>query len=263
METTRSSDGTAIAFDRAGAGPALIFVGGGLSSRLAAGPLAALLAPHFSVFSYDRRGRSNSGDTPPYAVKREEEDLAAIIAAAGGSAGVYGHSSGAVLTLEAAARGLAMTRLALYEPPLIVDHSRPLPPPDIMAQLNTLLAAGRRGDAVELFLTRAVLMPAAVVAQMQNTPAWPAMQALAHTIPYDMAITAGYQSGEPAALAHWASVTMPALVLDGGASPAWARHAVELLAKTMPHAQQRTLADQTHGADPRVLAPVLEEFFSE
>jgi pimeloyl-ACP methyl ester carboxylesterase len=263
METTHSTDGTTIAFDRTGAGPALIFVGGGLSTRLAAGPLAALLAPHFSVFSYDRRGRGDSGDTPPYAVKREIEDLAAVIAAAGGSAGVYGHSSGAVLTLEAAARGLAITRLALYEPPCIVDHSRPLPPPDVLAQLSTLLAAGRRGDAVELFFTQAVFMPAGAVAQMRQSPAWPAMEAAAHTLLYDMAITADFLNGDPAPVARWASVTLPALVIDGGASPAWIRHAAELLARTLPEAQHRTLPDQTHGADPRVLAPVLEEFFSD
>src|SRR5512137_163645 len=147
MQKVTSKDGTAIAFDKTGQGPAIILVGGALSDRSAAVPLASLLAPHFTVFAYDRRGRGDSGDTAPYAVEREVEDIDALIDTAGGSAFVFGHSSGAVLALEAA-RGLShkIPRLALYEPPFIVDDSRPPMPEDFRARLQGLLAEGRRGD---------------------------------------------------------------------------------------------------------------------
>jgi len=262
MPTVRSRDSTTIAYDRTGAGPAIIFVAGALSVRANAAALAALLAPRLTVFAYDRRGRGDSGDTPPYAVAREVDDLAALIAEAGGSAFVYGHSSGAVLALEAAARGLAITRLALYEPPFIVDHSRPLPPPDFPAQIDQLLAAGRRGDALERFMVEAVQVPPGVVAQMRRGPDWPGLEAIAPTLANDMAITANTQNGDPSVLRRWAALTTPTLVLDGGASPDWARTSVKLLAETMPNAQHRTLGGQTHGADPKVLAPVLLEFFA-
>lgn len=262
MGQVRSSDGTSIAYDRSGEGPALILVNGALSVRSAGGPLAALLAPRFSVFSYDRRGRGASGDTAPYAVEREIEDLAAVMAEAGGSAFVYGHSSGAVLSLRAAAHGLDILKLALYEPPFIGDDSRPLLPPDYVTTLAQLLAAGRRGEAVALFMTTAVEAPAEMVAQMRNGPMWPGLEAVAHTLPYDLAIMGATEGGHPSALARWAAVTVPTLVIDGGASPAWARNAVRALASTLPLAQQRTLDGQTHGADPKVLAPVLEEFLA-
>src|SRR5437016_1477690 len=144
MDTVRSEDGTTIAFDRSGAGPALILVGGALQQR-AIDPrtahLAELLAPHFTVFHYDRRGRGDSGDTQPYAVEREVDDLAALIKEAGGSAFVFGMSSGAALALEAARRGLAISKLALYEPPFIVDDSRPPVPEDYVSQLDALVAS--------------------------------------------------------------------------------------------------------------------------
>jgi len=257
-----SRDGTTIAFDRSGAGWPILLVGGALSDRSAAASLAPLLAPHFTVFAYDRRGRGDSGDTPPYAVEREVEDLGALITEAGGSASVFGHSSGAVLALEATALGLAITRLALYEPPFIVDDSRPALPGDYVTQLTELTSSGRPGDAVELFLTKGVGVPVDMVAQMRSSPMWPAMESLAHTLAYDGAIMGDTMSGNPLPIERWASVTAPTLVLDGGASPPWARTAVQALANVFPDVRRRTLEGQDHGPASEVLAPVLEEFFA-
>ena len=262
MQKVISKDGTPIAFDRSGQGAPIIFVGGALSDRTAVAPVAALLAPHFTVFAYDRRGLGASGDTAPYAVDREVEDLAALIGEAGGSAFVFGHSSGAVLALAAAAHGLAITRLALYEPPFIVDDSRPRPPEDFAAQLAKLVASGRRGDAVAFFLTKGVDLPVDAVAQMRSAPMWPALEAMAHTLVYNVIIMGDTMAGNSLPAKRWASATLPTLVMDGGESPAWASHAVQAVVDALPNAQRRTLAGQTHGAAPEVLAPVLEEFFA-
>jgi len=258
-----SRDGTAIAFDRSGEGPAVILVGGALSDRSAGAPLTALLAPRFTVLTYDRRGRGDSGDTAPYAVEREVEDIEALIKGAGGSALLVGHSSGAVLALEAARLlPTKITKLALYEPPFIVDDSRPPVPGGYATRLTDLVASGRRGDAVELFMTEAVSVPPEMVAQMRQAPMWPALQALAHTLAYDGAVMEGAMSGSPAPLKRWAAVTVPTLVMDGGASPAWARNAVQALVDVLLNARRRTLEGQTHGVAPEALAPVLGEFFA-
>jgi pimeloyl-ACP methyl ester carboxylesterase len=262
MNRVISKDGVAIAFERSGDGPALILVSGALSDRSAGAPLAALLAPHFSVFTYDRRGRGDSGNRAPYAVEREVEDLDALIREASGSAYVFGMSSGAALALKAAEDGLAITKLALYEPPFIVDDTRPLPPKDLAAQLGELVSSGRRGDAVVLFLTKAVEVPAEVIAQMRNTPMWPAMEAMAHTLAYDGAIMGDNMAGNPLSSKQWASITVPTLVIDGEASPAWARNSVQALTNVLPAARRRTLEGQTHAVDPEILAPVLAEFFA-
>ena len=258
MATVTSRDGTAIAFDRVGDGPPVIVVLGAFNDRSAGAPLAAHLAPHFTVFTYDRRGRGESGDTAPYAVEREIEDLDALIAAAGGSANVFGYSSGAVLALYAAARGLAITKLAVYEPPFVVDDERPRPPADLAAQLAALVAAGRRGDAVELFQVQGVGIPVDVVVQMRQAPFRPAMEAMAHTLVYEILITGDL--AVPVDLA--ARITVPTLAIDGGASPAWMRHGVQALADALPAAQHRTLEGQTHDIVPAIMAPVLTEFFA-
>lgn len=266
MPTVTSHDGTTIAFDRSGEGPALIFVSGAFHHRHIDPSMpqpAAPPTPRFTMYSYDRRGRGESGDTAPYAVEREVEDIEALIDAAGGSAFVFGHSSGAVLALMAAARGLAIRKLALYEPPFVIDDSRPPLPADYVAHLNGLIAAGRRGDAVEYFMTAAVGMPAEAVAPMRNTPMMPALEAVAHTLPYDGAIMGDTQSGSTAPLKRWSSLELPTLVMDGGASPAWQRDAVQALVDVLPHAQRRTLEGQTHGVAPEVLAPVFEDFFTD
>jgi pimeloyl-ACP methyl ester carboxylesterase len=261
MNTVTSNDGTTIAFDRSGEGPPLVLVGGALSDRAAAGSLAEALAPRFTVFAYDRRGRSDSGDTAPYAVEREIEDLSAIVAEAGGSAFVFGHSSGAALALEAAARGLPVTKLALYEPPFIVDDGHEPLPDDYVQRLTELAASGRRGDAVEYFLISGPGVPPEVVAGMRSEPFWPGMEKIAHTLAYDGAVMGDTMSGRPLPAERWTSVTVPTLVMDGDQSPAWARNSVAALADVLPNAERRSLEGQDHGAAPEVLAPVLVDFF--
>jgi pimeloyl-ACP methyl ester carboxylesterase len=213
------------------------------------------------VFNYDRRGRGESGDTAPYAVEREVDDLDALIGEAGGSAFVFGNSSGAALALEAATRGSAITKLALYEAPFIVDDSRPPVPDDYVSQLDALVAAGRHGDAVAYTLTTGIAVPAAVVASMREQPFWPAFEAVAHTLAYDGRVMGDTQRGNPARLARWTSITVPTLVIDGGQTP-WMSRGADALAAVLPQARRRTLHDQPHGVAPEVIAPVLEEFFA-
>lgn len=258
MNKASSKDGTPIAFDRSGEGPAVIMVGGALSDRSAGTPLAALLAPHFTVFTYDRRGRGDSGDTPPYAVGREVEDLEAVLQEAGGAGFVFGHSSGAALALETTRELPAkIKKLAVYEPPYMVAASDPRPPADHLEQIKKLLAQGRPGGAVEYFMTTVVGVPAGAVAPNRQAPMWPRLEALAHTLVYDVIIMGDYSfPGQRIAL-----VTTPVLALDGGASPAWAHHAAQAIADTLPNARRHTLDGQTHGVAPEALAPVLEAFF--
>jgi pimeloyl-ACP methyl ester carboxylesterase len=263
MSTVHSKDGTPIAFDRSGQGPALILVDGALCYRASgpSKPLAALLTEHFTVFIYDRRGRGDSGDTAPYAVEREVEDIEALINEAGGSAFVYGVSSGAALALEAANHGLAVRKLALYEPPFIVDDSRPPIPADFLARLKESIAANRRSGAVKLFL-KLVGVPSMFVAMMPLLPAWSKLKAVAHTLPYDITIVQDNQRGKPLPATRWTAATVPTLVMDGGKSPAWMRHGAKALADVLPNATLRTLDGQTHMVKPEALAPVLVEFFA-
>jgi pimeloyl-ACP methyl ester carboxylesterase len=262
MNTVRSRDGTTIAFDRSGSGPAVILIGGAMSERGTSASVGTRLAPRFTVFSYDRRGRGDSGNTLPYAVDREIEDLAALIAEAGGSAFVMGGSSGGILALEAAAHGLAITKLAVYEPPLIIEMDGPLFPAGFADHLAELVAAGRRGDAVEAFMTAALGMTPEAVAGMRQAPFWAGLEVMAHTLAYDLIISAPVQAGSRASLSRWASIKTPALVMDGGASPAWMRNGIRALAETLPDATHRTLEGQTHQVDPAMLTTALEKFFS-
>lgn len=257
MDKVTSKDGTAIGFERLGSGPPVVLVCGGSVDRSSNAPLAALLAPHFTVFNYDRRGRGESGDTPPYAVEREIEDIGAVVAAAGGSAYLYGSSSGAALALEAA-RGLPtkITKLALWEPPYIPEGF-PRPPADTARTFTELVAAGKRGDAAEFFMAKVVGMPPEFVAQARNSPWWPNQEALAHTLAYDATIMGDYTL--PAERA--AAVTIPTLVLDGGASFPFMGVTAQALAERLPHGRRRTLEGQRHDVDAEVLAPALEEFF--
>jgi len=267
MRKVISKDGTPIAFDQSGQGPALILVAGATATRLAEASLAAALAPDFTVFAYDRRGRGNSGDTPPYAVEREVEDLDALIIEAGGSAFVFGHSSGAVLALEGAR--LLPTRirkLALYEPPFIIDDSRPPAPRDYAPHLKELVASGRRGEAVEYFMTE-VGASADMVAQMRQSPMWPGLEEVAPTLAYDVTIMGDTQRGDPSPLRKWAAVRVPTLVMDGtvflgrAEHHVFLRHAAQELASIMPDAQYRTLQGQDHGPADEVLVPALKAFF--
>jgi pimeloyl-ACP methyl ester carboxylesterase len=259
MSTALSKDGTVIAFDKLGNGEPIILVDGALCSR-SFGPLpklAQLLAPHFTVFNYDRRGRNESGDTPPYAVEREVEDIEALIAKSGGSASVFGTSSGAALALAAAARGANVKKLALYEPPFVAGRNARTAPPDSEAQLKRLIAAGRRGDAVKFFMVDMVGMPAIFVYIMRVLPIWPKLKAVAHTLPYDAAVLGDFSLPKERA----ASVAVPTLVIAGEKSPVELRSAVSAVAETIPHAKLRMLKGQTHNVSVKVLAPVLIEFF--
>ncbi len=256
-----SADGTRIAYDRQGAGPLLLLVGGAFSGRGDGAGLAALLAGRFTVICFDRRGRGGSADTQPYAVAREVEDIAALLAIAPGGAVVYGHSSGAVLALHAAlALPRLISKLALYEPPFIVDDSRAPMPTDLPTRLNAALAAGDRDAAAALFLTEAVGVPAGALPYIRQGPHWPGQMALAHTLPYELAVLGDMAHGA-APLARFAGVHAHALVIDGGASAPWAHHGADAIAAALPHAARSTLAGQGHGVDPAVLAPVLLEWF--
>jgi pimeloyl-ACP methyl ester carboxylesterase len=257
METVTSKDGTTIAFDRLGGGPPLILVSGGSTDRMANAPLAELLAPDFTVFNYDRRGRGPSGDTPPYAVEREVEDIDAVIAAAGGSAFLYGTSSGAALALEAAASGLSVSKLALWEPPFILDQNA-RPPKDQVEQYNRMIAEGRRGDAVEYFMTKVVGLPPEFAAQARSAPFWKATEDIAHTLAYDATIMGDYSLPTQRA----ASVKAPTLVIAGGASMPFMRETAEALADALPNGQTHVLEAQEHNVDPAVLGPVLARFFN-
>jgi pimeloyl-ACP methyl ester carboxylesterase len=268
MRTVASKDGTRIAFDQSGAGPALILVAPAFATRTDQASLAAALAPVFTVFAYDRRGRGDSGDTAPYAIEREIDDLDALLDEAGGSAFVFGHSSGAVLALDAArALPIKITKLALYEPPFIIDDSRPPRPEDFTAHLGELVAAGRRGDAVEYWQTWLGL-PAQMIAQMRQSPMWPGLEAVAPTLVYDAAIMGDTQRGDPLPLTQWASVTVPTLVMDGTVMMGrenlhtFMRHGADALAGTLPNAQRRTLEGQDHGPSDEALVPALVEFFT-
>lgn len=265
MNTVTSRDGTTIGFSRIGEGPALILVDGAMCYRQSGpnAPLAELLSKDFTVFTYDRRGRGESGDTAPYSVQREIEDLEALVKEAGGSAHVYGISSGAALALEAANHGIEIGKLALYEAPFVVDGSRPPLPADYSARLDALVAADRRGDAVKLFMRRGVGLPGVIVAMMRFMPAWSTLKGVAHTIPYDTAIVDDRQSGKPLPADRWTSVTAPTLVIGGSKSPQWMRNGVRALADVLPTARHRTLEGQTHLVKPAALAPVLTEFFTE
>ena len=260
MKRVISKDGTTIAFDRSGQGPAVMLVGGAFQYRAIDPPtaqLAALLAQHFTVLHYDRRGRGDSGDTQPYAIEREIEDLEALVTEAGASAFVFGMSSGGALALDAAARGLAITKLALYEPPFNSgdEHARQAAE-HYTKQLTAMLAEGRRGDAVALAMTTWGT-PAEAVAGMRQTPIWPLFESVAPTLAYDNAIM-----GDGSVPTEWlAYITVPTLVMDGGASPAFMHNAAQVVAHALPNAQHRTLEGQSHDVDPEVLAPILKQFF--
>jgi pimeloyl-ACP methyl ester carboxylesterase len=259
MQTVTSKDGTSIAFDRLGDGPPVILVCGGSVDRMSNAPLAALLATHFTVFNYDRRGRGDSGDTQPYAVDREVEDIDAVVDAAGGQAFLYGSSSGAALALEAArALPTRITKLALWEPPYIPEGSLPRPPADTARTYTELVTAGRRGDAVEFFMVKVVGLPAEFVAQARTAHWWPTQEALAHTLAYDATIMGDYSLPTERA----AAVTVPTLVIAGGASLPLMRVTAQALAGILPNGQTRTLEGQEHDVAAEAIAPVLVAFFN-
>jgi len=214
------------------------------------------------VINYDRRGRGDSGDTAPYAVEREIDDVAALIAESGESASVYGHSSGAGLVLHAAAHGLPIAKLVLHEPPYVPDGDEEQRISREYAEnLRTLLAADRRGDAVELFMT-IVGTPPEMVSQMRTEPWWAGIEAIAPTLAYDSEVMGDSRRGGTIPLDLVGSVKPPALVLCGGASPTWMIDIGRQVAQALPNGRLRVLEGQEHVVVPEVLVPVLTEFLA-
>lgn len=270
METVSSKDGTRIAYDRTGRGEPVILVTGAFSYRKypAQVKLAELLSQHFTVFSYDRRGRGDSDDTPPYQVEREIEDLGALIGAAGEAACVWGLSSGAALCLRAAAAGLTIKKLALQEPPFVVEPGDRRPPAELHARVTELIAADQRGAAVKYFMTDGMGAPSFVVPMLKVMPgAWAKLTAVAHTLPYDALLCEGYQSGQPLPAGEWDSVTMPTLVMSGTEreSPASLCHGAAAVAKALPNAELVVRKGLGHAKKltPKVIAATLTEFFGD
>lgn len=252
MERAQSADGTTIAFERSGQGPALILVLGAFNDRSSKKSLAAGLEAGFEVYGYDRRGRGDSGDAAQYSIEREVDDLAAVVKAAGGSAFLFGESSGGALALEAAARGIPTPKLAVYEPPYTTG-----PTAEFADELDELVASGRESEAAERFLG---LMgtPPQVLGQMKAGPYWAHMRSFARSLPYDIRLC--NDGSVPAD--RLASIKAPVLALAGGASPAWARKAATAVAAAVPDGRSLVLDGQGHGAADEVLIPVLQTFFA-
>ncbi|MCT2582826.1 alpha/beta fold hydrolase [Actinophytocola gossypii] len=263
-EYLTSADGTKIAYERTGSGPSLILVDGAMCYRASgpARPLAKELAADFTVFTYDRRGRGESGPGSEISAERELEDVAAVAEEAGGTPFLYGISSGAVLAADAAARGIGVPKLALYEPPLIVDseHREPLPA-DVLEQVTAMVSAGRNAETVSYFM-KSVEVPGFAIVLMRLMPGWSKLKAVAPTLRYDFTFLRGLQQGVRPPADRWATVTMPTLVVDGGKSSAWMRTGVRAMADALPNATYRTLPGQNHLVKPKALAPMLREFFA-
>ncbi|HTE13011.1 MAG TPA: alpha/beta hydrolase [Chitinophagaceae bacterium] len=258
MHTTISADGTSLAYNSHGSGPALVLVDGAFCSRNF-GPmlkLAPVLAEQFTVYAYDRRARGDSGDTKPYAVEREIEDLQAMIQVAGGSAFLFGISSGAILCIRAVAAGLNIPRLALLEPPY-VGNKNGRRPADAKRQLDQLLHAGNSNGAVKFYLRKVIGVPAIVPFILRLTPNWSKMKANAGSLPYDTAVCGDFTVTK----AQVSTVTVPTLVIDSKKSPDTLRNAVRDLVEILPDGQRMSLAGSAHAVPPRTLAPVLANFY--
>lgn len=258
-----SADGTRLAVDVYGNGslPPLVICSGAMVTRGAEAAFAASITDRFTVFAYDRRGRADSDDTAPYAVEREIEDLAAVIAHAGVPVFVLGHSSGAVLALRAAADGVPMVKLAVYEPPFIVDDGHAPLPDDYVSHLDALTAEGQRVEAVAYFMTAAIGMPEAMVDGMRAAGHLDPMAGVAHTLSYDGRIMGNTMSGKPLAGEPWNRVRIPVLVMAGGASGGYMRTAARQLVERLPDARLAILDGQDHGPADDVLGPAIAAFF--
>ena len=258
-----SADGTTIAYEVTGSGPTVVMVEGALCHRRmgAFDELAPLLEHQFTVVGYDRRGRGDSGaGSSPYAVQREVDDLLAVLGAVGADAFVFGMSAGAALCLEAARQGALSGRLAVYEPPFILDASHPPDDPGFTDRLRELLAKGRRTRAVQAFL-RLLGVPAPVVVVLPLLPMWKKLKASADTLPHDFEIVSPYRRGVPLPESHYSAVSSPTLLIAGGRSPDYMRHASEAIAAQIPGAGTAVLAGQTHEVKAEVIAPVLTSHF--
>ena len=263
MSTVTSADGTRIAYEAVGSGPALIVVDGAMCYR-DFGPargLAAELADQYTVYLYDRRGRGDSGNTLPWAPEREVEDLTALLAATGGTAYLLGCSSGAVLAADAANQVPGFTKLALYEPPFIVDDTHEPRPATFVSDTEALIAADDRSGALKKFM-RHVGMPGLMVTIMAFAPPWKKLKTVAPTLPYDLHILGDTGRGVPLDAGRWKNVTVPALVMDGGKSPQYMRNAAKALSEALPTARYRTLPGQTHMVKAAALAPTVKDFLT-
>jgi pimeloyl-ACP methyl ester carboxylesterase len=254
MKLIESTDGTRIALDRTGTGPPLVIVLGAFCDRSTSKPLAALLAPTYTVLEYDRRGRGDSDDGLPISVAAETQDLAAVVAAAGEPTFVYGHSSGGMLALEAAAHGVQMRRLAVYEPPYTGEHC---PGPELGQRLDELVATGRRDEAAEQWLT-VTGTPLPIIESIKSSPGWAHRQALAHTLSQDLRLANDGQ----VPVERLRRIDLPVLAMAGGASPPWASSAIATLADVLPHAAQQIVDGQQHIPADSVIAPILASFFN-
>jgi pimeloyl-ACP methyl ester carboxylesterase len=265
VETVISKDGSRIAYDRHGSGPAVILVGGALGYRKfkKMEELAKLLAERCTVINYDRRGRGDSTEVKPFALEREIEDIAALIEAEGGSASLWGWSSGGALALRAAGTGIGVERVSVYEVPFMVTREAKRPTPDYGERLDELVAAGDRSGAVRHFMRNSVGVPAPFVALMRLMPMWKGLKATAHTLPYDWAALGKHTMyGAPLDPAEWASVTMPTQVVYGAKSPAVLQQGSQALAEVLPNAELRKLEGVSHNVKMNALAPVLTQFFA-
>ncbi|MCW2778555.1 MAG: alpha/beta hydrolase [Frankiales bacterium] len=252
--TVTSRDGTTLTCDRRGTGPALVFVPGVFNLRDTCAPIAAELADAFTSHTYDRRARGDSTNTLPYAVEREVEDLQAVIEAAGGRASVFGYSSGAVLALHAAARGLAIDRLFLYEPPFRYEQEAPVPSPGFAEHLQELLDAGRPADVVTTFQLQGIGLPPEVVAGIRQAPFFPALEAMAQSVVHDAVITTTLSVPTP----EMEAVEVPTVVLRGGRTWPVLATAADRLAATLPHATLQVLAGASdHGLEPVATAAAI------
>jgi pimeloyl-ACP methyl ester carboxylesterase len=264
MNTVTSKDGTTIAFDQAGAGPALILVGGMFEQRAWESETAKLavfplLTQNFTVYHYDRRGRGDSTDTPPFVVQREIEDIEALINEAGGSAFMFGISSGAALAFEAAlVLGSKVKKLAMYEPPYNDEADARQAWKTFRQELQHALDEGRRDDAVGLFM-KLLGITDEQLTEMRQYPMWPMWEAIAPTIAYDAAAL-GEEAAVPTEKA--ARLNIPVLVIDGSESYPFMHVTAAALAKAMPNGQHRALEGQTHEVAPEAIAPVLVDFFT-
>jgi pimeloyl-ACP methyl ester carboxylesterase len=262
LKTVTSKDGTTIAFDRSGTGPTVILVDGAMMYRAIGqgmSQLADRLSQHFTVLHHDRRGRGDSTETQPYAIAREIEDIEALIDEARGPAFLYGISSGGILAMEAAIElGDKVKKLAMYEVPVSYDENIQQGWKNYRKNLNEAVAAGRAGDAVELFMQTVVGMPAEQVAGMRQSPMWPMLESAGLTLAYDAELL-GPESSVPVKRAG--KLTVPTLVMVGGSSFPFMLESGKQLADAIPNGTYSILEGQTHDPSPDALAPVLIEFF--
>jgi len=260
-----SKDGTVIAYEQSGSGPALILVSAALADRSGNRRLARHLSDRFTVINYDRRGRGASGNTSPYMIEKEVEDIAALVDAGGGSAFLFGNSSGSVLALDAAAHlGPKAKRLYMFEPPFIIDSTRPPMDKTLSEAIDRQVSVGNRGEAVRLFFTKGMGIPSFGVTMMRFLmPGWSKMCSMAHTIPYDLSILGGTQAGQPLPAERWKDATVPIKVSVGGRSEAFFHSGAKELVQILPSAQYQSLAGLNHGAlllAPAALGKDVEDF---